>query len=155
LVLLEAVARLLAAETKRDLQIVNELLIKARDWSNVSHAERSRTALSYLDGKLLIRANDYARAADAFSEAVRSLAIRLTTPEQVAWKSPLLIDIAATCRRHHLELDKTAISLLRNSGVRSQILEIQSMSDELFEAFERNRLAKAEFSHRGQIIELP
>jgi len=155
LVLLEAIARLLAGAKKGDLKVVNELLIKARDWANVSHAERSRTALSYLDGKLLVGMKEYGRATDAFSEAVRTLALRLTTPEQIACRADLLIDIASTCRRYHLDLDPNAISLLKNSGVRSQILEIQSMSNELFDTFEQKRIKRAEFSNRGQIIELP
>ena len=153
--MLEAIARLLAGAKKGDLKVVNELLIKARDWANVSHAERSRTALSYLDGKLLVGMKEYGRATDAFSEAVRTLALRLTTPEQIACRADLLIDIASTCRRYHLDLDPNAISLLKNSGVRSQILEIQSMSNELFDTFEQKRIKRAEFSNRGQIIELP
>jgi tetratricopeptide (TPR) repeat protein len=155
LILLEAVARLLVANSKRDLKIVNELLIKARDWSNISQAERSRTALSYMDGKLLVKVGDYARAGGAFSEAVRTLGLQLRTPEQTVWKSSLLYDIAATCRKYQLVLEEDAVSLLNSSALRSEIFEIQNMSDELFAAFDRRRAKQAAFVYRNQIVELP
>jgi hypothetical protein len=155
LILLEAVARLLAANDEKDLKIVNDLLVKARDWSNISQAERSRTALAYLDGKLLARTHEYARAGEALSEAVRTLATRLRTPEQIAWKATLLCDIAATCRQFHLVLDKHAVSLLSSSALRTQILEIQSMPEELFAAFEQRRASQAAFVYRGHIVVLP
>jgi tetratricopeptide (TPR) repeat protein len=156
LLLLEAVAHLLTAgRDKSKLKAVNELLIKARDWANVSHADRSRWAISYLDGKFLVRTGDYARATRAFSEAINALAMKLGTPEQVAWKSPLLRDIAATCRRYGLSLDKAKVFLLLNGAVQAEIFEILAMSDKTFKAFERRRIPEAAFVYRNEAIESP
>ena len=156
LLLLEAVAHLLTAgRDKRNLKAVNESLVKARDWANVSHAERSRWAISYLDGKFLVRTGEYARATRAFSEAINALAMKLGTPEQVAWKSPLLRDIAATCRRYGLLLDKATVSLLSNGAVQAEVFEILAMSDETFKAFELRRIPQAAFVYRNEAIESP
>lgn len=155
LVLLEAIARLLTAHSRRDFKIVNELMIKARDWANISHAERSRVALSYIDGKLFVKLGEPRRAADAFAEAVVNLALRLRTPEQLAWKSPLLVDIVATCRRYNLKLDPEVLALLNSSALRAELDEIRNMSEQLFKAFERRRATGATFYFRNNVIELP
>jgi tetratricopeptide (TPR) repeat protein len=156
LILTEVAARLLAGpRSAEELETINRLLIRARDWANASQAERSRWALEYLDGKLLTRTGDHARAGKAFSMALDTLARRLRTPEQLASRSSVLRDIAATCRRHKLALDGDSISRLASYAVRGEIEGILTLSDEAFTKFEESRAAESLFSHDGEIIELP
>ena len=156
LILLEAIALLLmAVRDPGKLKAANESLVRARDWANVSRAERSLWAISYLDGKFLACTGEYARAGQAFSEAINSLALKLVRPEQVAWKSPLLRDIAATCRRYKLSLDKTAVSLLSNGAVQAEIHQILEMPDKTFAAFERRRIPQSAFVYKNEAIESP
>jgi tetratricopeptide (TPR) repeat protein len=156
LILTEVAARLLAGpSSEEELETINQLLIRARDWANASQAERSRWALEYLDGKLLTRTGDYTRAGKAFSTALDTLAGRLRMPEQLASRSSVLRDIAATCRRHKLALDMDSVSHLASYAVRTEIEGILTLSDEEFTRFEENRAAESLFSHNGEIVELP
>jgi tetratricopeptide (TPR) repeat protein len=152
LILLEVTARLLAGRAKNNLKIIEQLLVKARDWANVSQAERSRWAISYLEGKFLAAASDD-RAGKAFSDAVSALAQRLRSAEQVSWRSPVLRDIAASCRRGGFTLDESAISRLKSRAVRSELAEILKMSDESFRSFQKSRVREAAFSFGTQTVE--
>ena len=156
LLLLEVVAHLLAGDcSSTDFERVNRLIIKARDWANISHAERSRWALAYLDGKFRAQTGNYTLASKSLSEALAALASKLRTPEQLAWRSSLIRDIAATCRRHRLILDEHAISMLASYAIQYEIKNILVMSDEAFAQFERSHVSEVLFSHDGETLELP
>lgn len=156
LMLTEVAARLLAGpRSAEESEMINRLLIRARDWANASQAERSRWALDYLDGKFLTRVGDYARAGEALSLALDALARRLRTPEQLASRASVIRDIAATCRRHNLALGADSISLLASYALRAEVEEILALSDETFAKFEENRAAESLFNHGGEIVELP
>jgi hypothetical protein len=111
--------------------------------------------LDYLDGKFLTRTGDYARAGKAFSATLTTLAERLRTPEQLASRGSVLRDIAATCRRYNMALDRNPLSLLTSYAVRAEIEEILMLSDEAFARFEESRVSESLFSHGGEVIELP
>jgi hypothetical protein len=156
LILLEVAARLLAGpKQSSELEIINRLLIRARDWVNTSQTERSQWALNYLDGKFLILTGEYARAANSFAETIVNLTTRLRTAEQVAWRSNLFRDIAATCRKYRLSLDEQHLSLIANYAVSAEIREILSMSEKAFTKYEKMRSSLALFNYNGEVIELP
>jgi hypothetical protein len=156
LVLLEVAARLLAGpHSEVEFETINRLLIKARDWANATQAERSRWALAYLDGKFLTQRGEYERAGKAFSEAVASLASRLRTPEQIAWRGSLLCNIAVSCRRYNLTLDEHSVAQLANNAVRAEIMEILAMSDSAFTRYEETYASQALFNYGDETIELP
>ena len=154
LILLDVTARLLkGGRSRKNLDQVRRLLLNARDWSNVSHAERSRWAISYLEGKYWTLAREPTLAGKAFCDAMVSLGKRLRTPEQVAWRRHVLKDIAVTCRREGIDLDESTMSLLVNQGVRAELSEIVSMSDRDFKTFQQSRVREAAFSRGTQTIE--
>ena len=156
LLLLEVAARLLASSNKAvELEAIDLLLIKARDWINTSQAERSLWTLAYLDAKLFTRKGQYDAAGKAFTESLGKLASHLRSPEQVAWRSRIFCDIAATLKKFKIDLDRDILSKVANNVVRREMTEILDMPDDIFAKYNAARIADARFSGCGEVIELP
>jgi tetratricopeptide (TPR) repeat protein len=155
LLLMEVTARLLAfSDEANELETIDLLLIKARDWINTSQAERSLWTLAYLDAKLFTRKGEYEAAGKAFTESLGKLASRLRSPEQVAWRSRIFCDIAATCRKFTIDLDREILSAVANNVVRNEMMEILNMPDDIFAKYNIARMADARFGGDDEIIEL-
>jgi hypothetical protein len=153
---LELVARLLQGiNSDDDLRRIERLLTQSRDWMNVSHAERSRWGVQYLEGKYRLLTGERERAAQAFSSALRDLATRLPLAEQLAWRASVIQDIAASCRLHGIEPTDEAIGELCSESLQAEVRTILAMSDVVFNLFEKGRLKDALFSYNGAIVELP
>lgn len=157
LLTLEVVARLLLQHAPADAELrsIPRLLTQLRDWLNVSQAERSRWAIEYLEGKYQLFNGNHNLAAEAFQRALSDLAQRLSLAEQVSWRAPIIRDIAASVRRHRLQLSPRVFDLLQSDSIRAETRTILAMSDELFAQFEKERAALALFCHDGTIVELP
>lgn len=156
LLCLELVGRILQGPcSDDDFRSVERLLTQALDWMNVSHAERSRWAIQYLEGKYRLLTGETERAMRAFSNALSDLAMRLPMAEQLAWRASVIQDIAASCRLHRLKPADDAIGALRSQSLQAEVRTILTMSDAVFRRFEKGRLTTALFTHNGAIVELP
>ena len=155
LLMLDIAGRILENGVSCEYDNIRKLLIRARDCANTSNIERYRWGLDYLDGKLFVMGGLNERATISFLGALKILSQQLKSMEQTAWRSSVFRDIAISLRKLGQALPAEVLNSINNDALKTELLLIFTMNQEVFDLQETTHINQALLSHNNLVIELP